>query len=441
MSMINSAMDIAQWLRNSIDDTDYGKFVRERLKVSNNSWYKVYRSDCNIETAYAFILAWKHSGEYSYLNSARELYEGVKALQQENGSVWRRTDSDVCYISGCSKVAVNLFRMADIDYEYASEYRATAVKVTDWLLTIQNSDGGFPRSTAHASYTACFTAHAVSAFAMAYRYTNTNRAAYLEAIKKAVNFIISKIRDDNMITLMGASEAQRPPSSDQGIVIRGLAHAELYLPNSEFTASCRNARARLLSWFMPLLTEEGAVRNGYGTGANGADTINVTDYVYTMNFAIEALYLSACVDGDIDYLDAAMRVIRFAQGNVYYSSETNINGALRGAFNIAQRNWDTSEATLDTGEQGGGDMIYTGWTNAPIAAHMFNFSDLILKKAVLSICSGNKVERIAAKNGGTFNMMVDGNCVHFPLVKEVTTSATPVKVYVGGMKKTLSYLV
>jgi hypothetical protein len=439
MSMTNTAIGIVEWLKTSIVNTNYGKFVRERFRVSDKTWYEVYRSDCNIESAYAFLLAWKHTGERQYLQLARELYAGVKALQQEDGSVWRRTDSDTCYVSGCSKVAVNLFRMAEVDTEYADEYRETAIKVTDWLITIQNNEGGFPRSTTHASYTACFTAHAVSAFSMAYRYT-TRQSVYLEAIEKAVAFIVGKVRNDNMITLMGASEAQRPPSSDQGIVIRGLAQVELYVPDLELAAACRTVRLRLLSWFVPLLTDEGALRNGYGTGANGADVATITDYVYSVPFAVEAFYYSAIVDGDKANLINAMKLVRFAQGNVYYSEHAELNGVLRGAFELENRNWNTGAAAIDSGEQGGGDMIYTGWTNAPMAMHFFNFSSAVGSGTALSIETDAKTERFLPDGNGTIRICVEGNAVKFPTVNGESVSASAVKLFANGEKLALAHL-
>lgn len=440
MSMIDTAIGIVDWLATSIVNTNYGKFVRERLRVSNKTWFEVYRTDCNIESAYAFLLAWKHTEEQRYLQVARELYAGVKALQQEDGSVWRRTDSDTCYISGCSKVAVNLFRMAEIDTEYANEYRKTAIKVTDWLITIQNDNGGLPRSTTHASYTACFTAHAVSALSMAYRYT-TRKSVYLEAITKAVTFIVEKVKDDNMITLMGASEAQRPPSSDQGIVIRGLAHVELYVPNNKLAVICHETRLRLLSWFTPLLTDEGALRNGYGIGANGADVATITDYVYSVPFSVEAFYYSAIVDGDKTNLVNAMKLIRFSQGNVYYSQHTELNGVLRGAFELENRNWDTSAAAMDSGEQGGGNMIYTGWTNAPMAAHFFNFSSLIENGDILSVATDMKIERFLPDDNGALQICIARKVIKFPLVHDVSASTSAVKLYVNGRKYALSHLV
>ena len=439
MSMIDTAIGIVDWLKTSIVNTNYGKFVRERLRVSDRTWFEVYRTDCNAESAYAFLLAWKHTGKQEYLQIARELYAGVKALQQEDGSVRRRTDSNLCYVSGCSKVAVNLFRMAEVDTEFATEYRETAIKVTDWLITIQNSDGGFPRNTALDSYTACFTAHAVSAFSMAYRYT-ARQSVYLEAINKAVAFIVSKVRSDNMITLMGKSEAQRPPSSDQGIVIRGLAHAELYVPDQELATTCRSTRMRLLSWFVPLLTDEGALCNGYGTGANGADVATITDYVYSVPFSVEAFYYSAIVDGDKANLANAQKLVRFSQGNVYYSEHAELNGVLRGAFELENRNWDTSAAAIDYDEQGGGNMVYTGWTNAPMAMHFFNFSGVVDKDVVLSIETDVKTERFLPDDNGTLGICVDGKAVKFPIVNDASVSASAVKLYVNGEKQTLAHL-
>jgi hypothetical protein len=198
---------------------------------------------------------------------------------------------------------------------------------------------------------------------------------------------------------------------------------------------------RLLSWFVPLLTEEGVLRNGYGTGANGADIATITDYVYSVPFSVEAFYYSAIVDGDITNLINAIKLVHFSHGNVYYSpSYPQINGILRGAFEFANRNWDTSAAAMDSGEQGGGNMVYTGWTNAPMAMHFFNFSDVIKSDVVLSLKTDTKVERFIPDDNGLMGIFVDGKMVKFPIVKHTDMTASAVKLFVNGEKQALAHL-
>lgn len=440
MSMNDSAMGIINWLETAVDNTNWGNLIRERYSLTTMSWISRYRTDCTAEAAYAFLKAWKHTDDTKYLTLARKLFNGICNLQHADGSFPYHTGSDIAYTNDNSEVAIFLLRMAEVDSEKANAYREKALDITDWLISIQKEDGSWERSTVTYTRTACFTAHAISAISMAYKFTN-NREAYKTAVENGLAFISTKIMDSGMVTLMGAGEAQRPPSSDQSICVRGIAHAELYIDDLANRETWNANRKKLIAWLEQCVTEEGAVQNGLGIGANGADTVNVVDYVYTLPFTVEAFYFSALVDGNMDYLKTAMQIMRFTQGNIYYSPIANANGVLRGAFNITKRNWDTSDAVLDSGEQGGGNMIYTGWTNAPMAAHLFNFSSVLDKKAMLSIETYTKTERFLPDENGKLGIGIAGNAVKFPTANYASVSASDVRLFANGEKQALAHLV
>lgn len=439
MSMNDTAMAIVNWLETAVDNTNWGYLIRERYSLTSMSWISRYRTDCTIEAAYVFLKAWKHTGDEKYLTLARNMFQGICNLQHEDGSFPYHTGSSIAYTNDNSEVAIFLFRMAEVDSEYAEAYREKALNITDWLVNIQYADGSWQRSTVTRESTACFTAHAVSAISMAYKFTS-NREAYKSAAENGLMYISTKIRNDGMVTLMGGNEAQRPPSSDQSICVRGIAHAELYIDNLSDRETWTAKRKILTAWLEQCITEEGAVKNGLGTGANGADTVNVTDYVYTLPFAVEAFYYSSLVDGDMDLLKTAMKIVRFAQGNIYYSSLDNANGVLRGAFNITNRNWDTSDAVLDSSEQGGGNMIYTGWTNAPMAAHFFNFSAAVDKNVVLSVETNVNTEHFLPDDNGALKICIERNAVRFPVVSDECVSASVVKLFANSGKQALAHL-
>jgi hypothetical protein len=431
-------MDIINWLETAVDDVGSGKLVKERFNIFGRQWNNRYRSDCSIEAALAFLKAWQYSGDKKYLSLARGLYAGILEIQHENGAFPYHTSSSIEYTNDNSEVAIYLLRMAEVDTEYAYKYRNTALQITDWLISIQYEDGSWRRSSETFNRTACFTAHAVSALSMAYKYTN-NRSTYKTAIQNGLNFIGSKILDGGMITLMGNNEAQRPPSSDQSICVRGIAHAELYVDDLDNRETWTANRHTLLAWLKQLVTDEGFVMNGLGLGANGADTINVTDYVYSVPFAIEAFYYSYCVDHDFNMLDMALKIIRSTQSNIYYSQK-DVTGVIRGAFNITDKNWDTRQAFLDDGQQGGGGMVYTGWTNAPIASILFTFAEAIENKTILSVCTDAMIEHFVNRSDGQLKIYMGDEVLHFPIVEDTSISASPVKLYANHKKCTLSYL-
>ena len=439
MSMNDSAMGIVNWLETAVDKTQWGSLIRERYSLTNMAWISRYRTDCTTEAAYAFLKAWKHTGDKKYLTLARNLFYGICNLQHTNGAFPYHTGSDIEYTNDNSEVAIFLLRMAEIDSENAYAYREKALNITDWLVSIQNANGSWRRSSADSNPTACFSAHAISAISMAYKFTN-NRDVYKAAVESGLAYISTRIRTSGRIELMGGNEAQRPPSSDQSICVRGFAHAELYIDDLSNRETWKANRKTLIAWLEQCVTEEGAVRNGLGQGANGADTVNVTDYVYTLPFTVEAFYFSALVDGDVGYLETAIKIVRFAQGNVYYSNTINANGVLRGAFNITKRNWDTSDAVLDSGEQGGGNMIYTGWTNAPMAAHFFDYSGVVSSGVTLSIETDVKTDRFLPNDNGLMGIFVDGNTANFPMVADESVAASSVKLFANGKKQALAHL-
>lgn len=435
MSFETSALDIINWLESAVDTATTGKLIKERYKIPDSAWVNRYRSDCAMEAAYAFLLAWRYTGTEKYLTLSRELYSGASSLQNDDGSFPYYSGVTRSYTNDNAEVAIFLLRMAEIDKENTKLYRSKALEVTDYLLSIQNADGSWRRSTDDATASPLFTAHAVSALATAYKYTG-NQTGYKNAIASALGWISGKILPSGMITLAGAGETQRPPSSDQAIVIRAFAHAELFVENN---TAWRQNRDTLMAWFSQLITEDGAVKNGLGTGANGADTENVTDHVYTTAFAVEAFFYSFCADGNTAYFRNAMKILRFVQRNVYYSAVPELNGVVRGAFSLKDKNWDTSEAALDTNGQGGGNVAYTGWTNAPLAAHLMEFADSARNETLLSVFANNKRIRIAADNKGVLRLGVDGKTVKFPVTEETGVHASLVKIHSNGNNHTLAY--
>ena len=438
MSFLNSALDIIQWLETAVDTVDGVKLIRERYNIANSAWINRYRSDCGMEAALAFLVAWKHTKEEKYLSLSRDLYAGVVSLQNADGSFPYYKGETRAYANDNAEVAIFLFRMAEIDTENAETYRNKALEITDYFISNQNANGTWARSTADASQSALFTAHPVSALATAYKFTD-NKAAYQASIERALSWISGKICDDGHITLAGTNEAQRPPSSDQAIVIRAYAMAEMYIPHSAKASSWRAQRQKMLDWFLQLLAENGAVKNGLGEGLNGADTPNITDHVYTTPFAIEALYFCFCVDGKVDYWQDALKLVKFVESNIYYSDDANANGVLRGGYNLKDNNWDTSEALLDASQQGGGDMVYTGWTNAPLAVALMVGVRFAEAEIFYSAYADSKIFRFKSQTDGAFKVYA-GEAVGFRLVEEESIFASNVKICTDGKPMSFAYL-
>lgn len=372
-----AATDILSWLNLALEDVSEGKRIKERYRMDTGAWATVYRPDCASESALAFYKAWQKLGTASYLTIARGLLSFVLSLQNSDGSFPFSTARTTKYSNDNSEIAIFLIRSAEIDTDNASTYRAAALNACDYLLTTQASNGSFPVSTENTTQTALFTGHAVSALATAYSYAdNTRKASYESAIVNGLTFIGTQILAGGRIKccyeVNSGTEFWRAPMSDQCVCIRALALAEIALPSNANKSTWETNRATLAGYLDNLISSEGAVRNGPGTGINGADVYYYTDHIYVTAFGIEAYHWSYLAAQTEAYKETEDAIIAFCQSNLFSSGNVNTDGTLRGAYNLQEQNWNTDEYTLDAQSQVGSKQIYTGWTNAPIVCFIID---------------------------------------------------------------------
>lgn len=377
---IEAALDLVGWLDRSTMPTG-PVALRERYKLSTKVWNPALRPDGNIEAVYTYLLAWQHTGNAAYLTKSRAIWDAMAPLQYADGS-WPFSNlvgdwPESRWANDNSEVAIFLLRAALIDTDRAATYRAAALDTLAYLLTTQHTLKFFRTNMPMMQYLAAWsTAHVVTALSLAYPLAGASQAAYVTAINLALEAVISQIQPDGRIRTgyeaQGTEESWRPPSSEQSICIRALAAAELAFPESPNVTTWRNARQDMLGWLVPLVHPSGAIRNGYGVGVTFADVYHVTDHVYTTAFAVEAFRMSYALDGVTAYRDIADGILAFAAGNIWHdATDPDADGCLRGAYDLTAQNFDTSEIPQNGAEEGGGDMAYTGWSAAPVAALLF----------------------------------------------------------------------
>ena len=133
-----AAAEALGWLEAAVDTTEDGAvLVRERYDLQERKWISLYRPDCNVETAYAFLRAWEQTGDNHCLELARAIYRSIATFQNPDGSFpfADRKDRHV-YTNDNSEVPIFLMRMARLDAEYAPRYLETARKGADFLAGI-----------------------------------------------------------------------------------------------------------------------------------------------------------------------------------------------------------------------------------------------------------------------------------------------------------------
>lgn len=377
----NQAMaDIRRWLIQDATYTANGEtYVKERYRMDTGAWASGATAMACAQAAYTYCLLWRYYGTASYLTTARNLCTSLEKGRDASGGfpmfIYGGSDRNI-YTGGNSEVPISLFRIAELDTENAETYRTRALLSTDYLLSIQNADGSWRTVTNDSTPTALFTAQAVAAISMGYAYTS-RKAEYRTAVEKGIAYIGTQVLSGNRIKSCReanpGTEYWRPPTSDQSIVIRGIAIAELCLSDDSNAATWRTLRQNLHQYLDQCIGTEGAVRNGLETTNLPNDFYGLTDHVYTTSFAIEAYYFSAVADASSSKKGISVGIVNFCSGNLYYSTNSALNGVLRGAYNIADDNWDTSALTQDSGNEGGAEMVYVGWVNAPVLAWMVRY--------------------------------------------------------------------
>ena len=384
MTRTSAALDLIGWLHQAT--IPGGHAVRERIHVPNLAWNTSLRSDCNTETMYAMLRAWHATGDITHLDKSRNIWTHIQAigLQEEDGS-WLFNDSGVDWglmhwANDASEDAIYLLRAADLEPDpgRAAAYRAAALATTDWFLTIQDSSGGW-RACENVPYLSpLMAAQPCAALARAYPLA-PDQPAYLAAIEAGLAFVTARTGFDHRVQtsfeVHGSEERWRPPSSDQAVCVRAYAMAARFCPDSTQVDTWNAARHELLTWLTPLIHESGAIRNGYGAGVTDADVAHITDHVYTTAFAVEAYRQSFRVDNDPAQARIADGILDFAAGNLWYDpAHPDVDGCLRGAYDLTAQDFNTDEIPQNGGEEGGGNMAYTGWTAAPLAGLLLESS-------------------------------------------------------------------
>ena len=176
-------------------------YVKERYRMDNWSWSNGATAMACAQAAWMYLNLWQYTGNSDYLTTARNLVTSLEKGRTSSGGfpmfIYGGSDRNI-YTGGNSEVPISLFRCAEIDTENAQTYITNGLRSTDYLLSIQNSNGSWRTVTNDTSQTALFTAQAVSALAMGYQHT-TNKSGYQTAIEKGIAFIQTQLLSDNRI--------------------------------------------------------------------------------------------------------------------------------------------------------------------------------------------------------------------------------------------------
>jgi uncharacterized protein YyaL (SSP411 family) len=172
-----------------------------------------------------------------------------------------------------------------------TDYAERAERVADWLITVQNSDGGFANPKYGPEGIVFDTGQCL--FGLVAAYMRTHEARYLEAAIRAGDWLVSALRGEPM---WRSSEYKGTPHTYNTRTAWALLRLNLVAPRSEFVDAAR----RNLDWAVGNQADSGFFRhNAFKEGD--------VPYTHNISYAICGLQESGWILGDSRYVDAARR--------------------------------------------------------------------------------------------------------------------------------------
>lgn len=325
------------------------KYDAERMKdVYENlvRWleYAQNRADEDKNTAFPFYLT----------DGCRDLHHGKHYLyQNDNG-----------------KIIINL----SILYKETGDERllAMAKRSADWWLSVQK-DGGYYYdplciNTEGRADTPCMHLWMMTAMLALAQVSGEDK--YRTSGYKAFECAKKYIRNGRILTSyeLNKSEDWRPVSSENYIALLCFALCYKYTGDDAFVGAIK----QIEDFCDTLIDESGAVKNF--TAETKCASLNVsedlTDLVYTLGFAMNALAEMSIVFNDETYKAKAERLAQFLISIQCDENDPKVDGAWRGAYNLKTKKYDGRCNQNNKQDEGGKYSVYAGWCALPIAFGM-----------------------------------------------------------------------
>ena len=178
------------------------------------------------------------------------------------------------------------------------------------------------------------------------------------------------IRNGRILTSyeLNRSEDWRPVSSENYIALLCFALCYKYTGDDAFVGAIR----QIEDFCDALIDESGAVKNF--TAETKCASLNVsedlTDLVYTLGFAMNALAEMSVIFNDESYKAKAEKLAQFLISIQCNENDPKVDGAWRGAYNLKTKKYDGRCNQNNKQDEGGKYSVYAGWCALPIAFGM-----------------------------------------------------------------------
>lgn len=343
----------------------------ECLRVLH-AYKKTYRTE-RMQDVYENVVRWLEYAQNTMSddkNTAFPFYltDGYKGYSRGIPTLYQNDNG---------KIIINLA----ILYSETSDVRFLdmAKKSADWWLSIQKEEGYYhdplcinPQGRAD---TPCMHLWMMAAMIILGKISNEEKyiQSGYKAFQRAKTYIVDGGR---IITSYEKNRAEdwRPISSENYIALLCFALCYQYTGDAEFLGAIE----KIEKFCESLLDECGAILNFTPQTKHTALNIseNLTDLVYTLGFALNALARLAVIYPEKWYKNSAKKLASFLAKIQCNENDPRVDGAWRGAYNIKTNRYDGRCNQNNEIDEGGEFSVYAGWCALPILMGMMKVESL-----------------------------------------------------------------
>lgn len=270
------------------------------------------------------------------------------------------------YQNDNGKIIINLSTL----YKETGDERLLimAKKSADWWLSIQKEKGYYYDplciNTEGRADTPCM--HLWMMTAMFALFWATGEEKYKASGYKAFECAKKYIQNGRILTSyeLNKAEAWRPVSSENYIALLCFALCYKYTGDNAFVVAIKEIE----EFCDTLIDESGAIKNfteeTKSASLNVSD--NLTDLVYTLGFAMNALAEMSTIFKDEKYKQKAEKLASFLISIQCNENDQKVDGAWRGAYNLKTHKYDGRCNQNNEIDEGGEFSVYAGWCALPI---------------------------------------------------------------------------
>ncbi len=270
------------------------------------------------------------------------------------------------YQNDNGKIIINL----SVLYQETGDERllAMARKSADWWLSVQKEEGYYYDplciNTEGRANTPCMHLWMMTAMFVLAQASGEDK--YRISGYKAFECAKKYIREGRVLTSyeLNRSEAWRPVSSENYIALLCFSVCYKYTGDTAFIAAIKQIEA----FCNVLIDESGAVKNFTEDTKSASLNVseNLTDLVYTLGFAINALAEMNITFQDETYKVKAEKLAKFLMSIQCDEKDPKVEGAWRGAYNLKTHKYDGRCNQNNEIDEGGEFSVYAGWCALPI---------------------------------------------------------------------------